>query len=242
MDGGDGDDKSLMPYAKPVITNATYIGAGAGNPQDNYAFRFKDNTGGAYYNSIFTDFKDSIIRVDLDGGGLQQARYTQSDLVLENNIFGHVYLGGSTPFLPSTIGDLTKGLNTVELGLAAGGIIADPMLGGISRIADGGLDPRPTAGSPALSGSLTTVADSWFVTTSYKGAFSANDIWMDGWTKLSQDGYIPAPSRYYETAKFGWVYLTKSNPAQAQWVYSYTLEAWVYYYGEFSGFTIIGIK
>ena len=50
------------------------------------------------------------------------------------------------------------------------------------------LDPRPAAGSPALSGAVA-VMDDWFVQTSYKGAFSEGNNWLEGWTALSQLGY-----------------------------------------------------
>jgi hypothetical protein len=69
--------------------------------------------------------------------------------------------------------------------------IEDPMLGGVSDAADGGLDPRPQAGSPAY----TLVANGAPVTVTYRGAFSGpTDNWADGWSALSSLGYLkPAP-------------------------------------------------
>jgi hypothetical protein len=70
--------------------------------------------------------------------------------------------------------------------------VADPMFRGISRIADGGLDPRPATGSPLLSAALTALPSSFFETANYRGAFGEKN-WLDGWSWLSQKGYLPAP-------------------------------------------------
>jgi hypothetical protein len=69
-----------------------------------------------------------------------------------------------------------------------GNRVEDPMLRGISREPNEGLDPRPSAGSPALSGALDT-GDDFFVKTSYVGAFGGNN-WLLGWTALDHIGYL----------------------------------------------------
>lgn len=58
-DGGD-DEETGEPYSLPEISNVTCIGAGmdvvpAGDGNDR-ALYFRDNAGGKYYNSIFTEF------------------------------------------------------------------------------------------------------------------------------------------------------------------------------------------
>ncbi|MCB0731726.1 MAG: T9SS type A sorting domain-containing protein, partial [Ignavibacteriae bacterium] len=80
---------------------------------------------------------------------------------------------------------------------ANGNRVVDPMLKGISRETDGGLDPRPSNGSPALSGSME-VGDDWFVKTSYVGAFGGNN-WLLGWTALDQLGYTDNLTAVEET-------------------------------------------
>jgi hypothetical protein len=65
----------------------------------------------------------------------------------------------------------------------------DPKICGVSREFDfPALDPRPEAGSPALSSSYyaATPSDPFFTTANYVGAFDSANIWCDGWTKLSQ--------------------------------------------------------
>ncbi len=67
---------------------------------------------------------------------------------------------------------------------------ADPQLRGISRAADGGLDPRPAAGSPALSTARTTPTDGFYTAAAYKGAFDGQNLWLRGWTFLDQIGML----------------------------------------------------
>ena len=66
--------------------------------------------------------------------------------------------------------------------------VSDPMLAGIGRATDGGLDPRPNGGSPALEGAQT-IGDTYFTTTSYVGAFGSEN-WLLGWTALDELGYL----------------------------------------------------
>ena len=66
----------------------------------------------------------------------------------------------------------------------------DPMLGGISRLPNGGLDPRPDAGSPAWSGAAVDAnADDIIQTTSYRGAFGSEN-WALGWTAMDAHGFF----------------------------------------------------
>ncbi|MDA0751515.1 MAG: hypothetical protein O2964_12465, partial [Verrucomicrobia bacterium] len=68
--------------------------------------------------------------------------------------------------------------------------IEDPMLTGISRDFDAMLDPRPTAGSPALSNALNALpGDSFFMPANHQGAFSTWN-WLAGWSALASGGYI----------------------------------------------------
>jgi hypothetical protein len=70
----------------------------------------------------------------------------------------------------------------------------NPLLRGISRTNDGGLDPRPAAGSPALTGARSVPNDGFYRPAAYQGAFGPNELWADGWTFLSQKGFFPARS------------------------------------------------
>jgi hypothetical protein len=68
---------------------------------------------------------------------------------------------------------------------------ANPMLNGISRISDGGLDPRPGMGSPALTSGRTAPQDGFYHPVTWKGAFRGMN-WASDWTFLSQRGILTA--------------------------------------------------
>ena len=58
MDGAGGNEQGT-PYAMPTLSNVTFIGPGTdATPEGDggQLLMFRDNTGGTYYNSIFTDF------------------------------------------------------------------------------------------------------------------------------------------------------------------------------------------
>lgn len=192
-DGAKPDGEA--PFSKPTIYNATYIGSGAtSNQADNeFALLFRDNAGGTYANSIFTDFADKAISVEdlAPGEGDSHQNLMNGDLVLKNNLwFGFgagstladivdTYASGDDPDASDVIGHLGNNANQ----------IADPSIAGISRTADGQLDPRLNAGSPALSVGATPT-DDFFDNVFYHGAFNNNNNWAKGWTALDEKGYF----------------------------------------------------
>lgn len=188
-DGGT-DPEDGQPYAKPIIVNATYIGSGAtsANTENDVVLKIRDNAGGFYYNSIFTDFNGAGLSIeDLASGEDSRARLEAGDLVLANNIWFGFGAG-------NTIEAIAKNTDWVKDHLTANSNeVVDPLLGSISRTNDGNLDPRPAAGSPALSGAME-VQDPWFVKTAYRGAFSGTSNWARSWSFLDQFGFFAGTS------------------------------------------------
>ncbi len=186
-DGGTTPEDGT-PYAIPEIYNATYIGSGAAsvNSRNDFALNIRDNAGGKYYSSIFTDFFGSAVKIeDLESGEDSRARLEAGDLVLQNNLW-HNFGAGATPtelFAQDFVRTyMTDAANTNRF--------EDPQLRGISRTNDGGLDPRPADGSPALGSVNQAPSDGFFAQTDYAGAFAPNDLWVDGWTFISQIGVV----------------------------------------------------
>ena len=199
MDGGDGDDKTLEPYAIPVILNATYIGSGSVgtqlNPQTNVAWRMKDNTGGKYYNSVFDDYKEYAIRID---DGPTRAQYDRGNLASGGNVFGKFgdYDGA--------IGSLTRNGSSQELGMLNGMDNSNAIVGNalvvdaVDRTPEGALiqvDPRVTnVNNPVWD--TTTMIDipegheDFFSVVDFKGAFGTFN-WAQQWTHLDRMGYMP---------------------------------------------------
>ncbi|MBD3322643.1 MAG: hypothetical protein GF350_16195 [Chitinivibrionales bacterium] len=62
MDGCASDNRGdATGYSKPTIYNATFVGSGAESGNDgNMIMKLREETGGYYYNSIFTDFAGAL--------------------------------------------------------------------------------------------------------------------------------------------------------------------------------------
>lgn len=194
MDGATGDEY-FQPYSRPIVANVTFMGAGLGaTPEGDgeECIILRDNTAAEFYNSIFTEYDDAtsgygLTIEDIDNSGSKtedsRQRFESGDIIFQNNIWWNMGAGNDvTQFIYQ---DFAQSYFS-EAGNANRAL--DPLLQGISRERDGGLDPRPSNGSPALSGSKI-LEDEWFVKTSYVGAFGRNN-WMLGWTALDQLGYL----------------------------------------------------
>ncbi len=159
-----------LPLSNYEVYNATFIGAGTGS-SGNDAFNIRVHNFCKIYNGVFTEFQGN--RINIDG--------TSQPDVRDNIFFNFVGNGNGwdTAFAP-----------------AAANSTANPMLRGISRTQDLTLDPRPQAGSPALTSTRTAPNDGFYTPVAFKGAFDDGDLWMDSWTALSANRFLPvlAPS------------------------------------------------
>lgn len=197
-DGGT-DPEDGRPYARPTIMNATYIGRGASSMggKDNNAVIFRDNAGGMYFNSIFTEFKGRMLSIeDLDptrGAQDSKARLDAGDLAFQYNILGAFGAG-------STADELGGDAQTAALLADASNMnrITDPLLQGISWNRNLGLDPRPGNTSPAWDATRLMEeprSSGFFTDVDYAGAFGTEN-WADQWSALAALGYFstaPAP-------------------------------------------------
>ena len=158
-DGSEDTDKD--PNETGRIYNGTFIGAGAGAANSkSTGLRLKDDGNIQIWNSIFVDQISPVYRFDEDAGTAA--------------IAGNIAMG---------VSDLMQGTEPI------GGIDVlqeNPQLGGISRNPDGGLDPRPAQGSPAIGTALMTTEGE---AVSFKGAFGT-DNWALGWTAMDAFGYF----------------------------------------------------
>ncbi len=196
MDGGTTPEDG-QPYAIPEIYNATLIGSGAtsGNALSQ-GLIFRDNSGGKLYNSIIHDYRGYAARIETESAQSQDSakRLAAGDLAITNNIFGTFGAGTTDAELfispNATTGGAAPAANYTADHIKAGNRInTDPRLTGISRTRNKGLDPRPAAGSPALTGAKTPPSDGFFTQTDYLGAFKAAN-WAKGWSAISQLGFL----------------------------------------------------
>jgi trimeric autotransporter adhesin len=185
QDGGTTPEDG-QPYAIPQLYNITYIGSGmnSANADNDLAMIFRDNAGGKYFNSIFTEFSGAGVEVeDLASGEDSRARLEAGELIMNTNLWWNFGAG-------NTLENIAE-QDFVRTHLAANAnSIVNPQLKGISRTNDKGLDPRPAAGSPALSGAAPEPSDDFFTNVTYLGAFGPTDLWIRGWTALDQYGII----------------------------------------------------
>jgi hypothetical protein len=153
-----------VPVSNWEIYNATLIGAGArtGAGSGNNAFTFRAHTQAKLYNGIFTDFNGQPIT----GGAFT----TGANPTLQNNLWWNFTVPN---FSPATL-FATANNNSTNV---------NPLLRGISRTEDLVLDPRPAAGSPANTSSLTPPAG-FFQPSAFYGAFTSTQNWAVDWTAV----------------------------------------------------------
>ncbi len=198
-DGAKPDDNT--PTSDPVIYNATYIGSGADNDDPNvkneHALYMRDGTAGTYANSIFTDFTNFAIQIEDRASGLDsRQRMEDGELVIKNNIwFGF----GEGDELNAGTNGIIQATDDAEDPMAQflidhlgnnGNTLEDPMLGGISRTNDGGLDPRPDASGPAFNNIGDIPSDGFYSQTLFRGAFCDDGVWIKGWTAIDEYGIL----------------------------------------------------
>ena len=202
MDGAGGDE-FFAPYAIPTIYNATYVGAGVGEqPESDQAqmLIFRDNSGGFYHNSIFTDFQSSeggyALQIeDINNSGAKtedsRKRFESGDLGLTSNIWWSFGNGADLAgWINAT--DSAFGTSVMNYLLANQNMVVNPMLRSLERDDEpsGELDPRPAGNSPAFSLPRTALPenDPFFSTANYIGAFGLSN-WTSGWTALDGLNY-----------------------------------------------------
>jgi len=211
-DGGVSDlgGEDAAPYAHPIYSNLTCIGAGTsadrtqlGEDGNSATFQIRDNSGGAFYNSIGMEYPASALNLEaLSSGEDTENRFGSNtegvdDLVIRNNLFfGY---GGGTTFAALVDDDSDNSAArqaAIEAAIAGSNTLANPNLVGVCRVQGcGTLDPRPSATGPAGTGAQFTgnqlTGDAFFTPVTYLGAFApAVPTWLGGWTALDQMGYL----------------------------------------------------
>jgi hypothetical protein len=150
------------------------IGRGKANTSfgGGRAWHARDEAAPNVFNTAFVDFNTGLL---LDADGLFHWTNSIVRASAQNNVWD------VTTAASSGIGEF------VFTNASFNNTVAAALLGGISYTNDvAGLDPRPQAGSPLLTGVLAGAQ----VATTYRGAFKPNDSWADCWSALSQEGYL----------------------------------------------------
>lgn len=175
---------SNAPIANFQVYNATFLGAGnAGtNTAANHGLTIREYASPRVYNSVVADFT-TVNGNGSDGLRIADARseamLTAGLLDVRETIvagFGSRATNARSAIL---LADASRRNSTV-----------DPLLTSISRVNNRKLDPRPQAGSPALSSTITPPNDGFYTPVAFKGAFDRKNLWVQGWTVLDHIGVL----------------------------------------------------
>ncbi|GJM27386.1 MAG: hypothetical protein DHS20C17_00210 [Cyclobacteriaceae bacterium] len=199
-DGADPDDATL--FSAPNIYNATFIGPGTTASGRDKAILMRENFAGKLGNSILEGFPGVGIEVqDLGDGSGDLPNDSYERLTVErdgyqveitNNTWAN--FAGATDLnslvkASSGDGGYVGQTTDVEAELADNNnkFSATGILTSVSRNADGGLDPRPLTEDTEVA-----TVPAGLDQVDYRGAFSASENWLGGWSSLSQLGYMPS--------------------------------------------------
>jgi len=190
-DGGPSDNQTGMPYATPVILNATYFGNEAGK-----VITFRENAGGTYANSLFVN-QDGGIDIEYlqdDAGAMVACTYKMFEddyLNVQNNVFYNVKAitteaddNGKSLFKISVPKD-DAGKEKYPAPDEVKSAWAAAFAGNTNKVANPGISAsNPVPASPQTS-DLFQTTDSFFTPANYKGAFDGSN-WAKGWSLLFQ--------------------------------------------------------
>jgi hypothetical protein len=166
-----------QPISKWYAYNVTLLGRGKAETAAavGTAWNTRDEDAPNVFNSVFSGWNQGLI---LDTDGLAHHTNTTVQAAIQNNLW-----------------DVNTGANSaggfIFSTAAFNNTVGSAMLGAISHTNDMVLDPRPQTGSPVYN----DVAAGAPMTVNYRGAFAnASDNWADGWSALSQYGYLKPAS------------------------------------------------
>lgn len=183
----------------PFIYNATYIGGGGIGNSTAVAVRFSQASAGVYGNSIFTHFNGNALEVEDiagDENDSQSLFAAEKASFFRNNLF---WAFGATDTIQVEGGLLaaSAGAEDPAAAFLVDHLIknrnksTDPRLISISNTPDGQLDPRPEDCAAFFVRSKWPDSEFFDTTILYKGAFGGNEIWIDQWTAVESQGYLP---------------------------------------------------
>ncbi len=205
-DGGT-DPEDGIPYATPVIYNATFMGQGIS--AGKRAMTLRDNAGGQYHNSIFYNWGRGIDIENLASGEDSYARFQEGSLAFRGNSFYDVRVAadGATNTDLFTI-SMGSGWASAADSLAALAASSADFVASFSAqnnlVTNPGLNYQVEVGVGGNQVGLGIVptmelpegdapADEWYDDVTFTGAFDPTnlcDTWLTGWSMLDNYGFI----------------------------------------------------
>eukprot|EP00954_Amorphochlora_amoebiformis_P029433 1393158-Amorphochlora_amoeboformis.AAC.1 len=165
----------LQRRSYPKVSGVTFIKADHTTGESNGLIQIREGGGGEFYNMILTGKA---------GAGLEN-----------NKCFAEVRTGTLTEisapnslyWSPNNIINTVRADNGVSNQFSISIGAPDNCVWSAGSINQ--LDPRLAPSSTAFT-SFDTISDSFFTPTTYSGAFGS-DLWLDGWSYLSENALLP---------------------------------------------------
>ncbi len=185
-DGGT-DPEIAEPYATPTIYNATFQGNG-----ENKAITMRDNAGGYYYNSIFSNYSSGIDIEILDSESIESYSFKQleaQNLIFANNIFTDI--PANKVFIAKTDSESASAASEAQV-IAAQAMADSHFADHKNEMADPLFDSFvPATDGPAALGEITPLSGSFFTSANFRGAFApGQEKWITGWSLLNLSGEV----------------------------------------------------
>ena len=196
----NGGDVNTTPRSFPQVYNSLFVGHTAGyvgsvSTDDNsqHIVRLREGTGGLFGNMIIMNTASGYAGIQNDDCGSETASQSSSNPGTSNTDVlwvspNTIIYGDGTDF---NVGSSCSGRFSSSV------VSSDPALTLVPPTSQWNspmFDPRPVIGGAAFSNVDVPPADGFFTTTSYKGAFSATDLWLDKWSILFSGEQLPSGS------------------------------------------------
>lgn len=182
----DGTGTTAAPFTHPILSNFTFIGpnnASGTKTNHNFGNRWRRAVQFEVYNSVILGWQKAGFSIE--SNETAQA-YKDGTSAFKNNI---VHSNTTTDIFKSTSGVMTAAEMEVKA-LADGNVkvtTADNILTTPFNLTNPNF--TPVAGSAAASGaSFTGLDNTFFTTTTYKGAVGGSNNWLQGWTRFPAKG------------------------------------------------------
>ena len=185
MDSKTNGDLDSQPRSHPHFANVTVISSVA-HGED--ALRLREGTGGDFRNYIIHGANDGV-RNDDNGSEL----VTQDLAAAQAHghpdylyISGSIVMNGLADVPWDDFDEDTDGSWTGTYVMESAGLAYTVDANGLPAT----LDVTPPMNGVAYQDVDTVIEDEFFVQTDYKGAFSSDENWLDGWSYLSEAGLL----------------------------------------------------
>lgn len=177
----NGASESDQPYNRPVLSNFTFIGPGAGsNDKHNSGVLFRKGTQFVLANSIIVNHLKGGVEIATAQAG---TFLIGGQSILRNNLVAAV--ANNFKVSSSAFGGDATAFTAFATAAANGNVaLANPAAAGITSIDNSNPNITLTATSVAKAGASFTGLPSFFQQVAYRGAADTNN-WTSGWANFN---------------------------------------------------------